>query len=58
MNYDYDNRHLGALEKKLQLIAEGHELDLTPEEALIYGIDYAEEYPEDTDEEKEADDVH
>lgn len=55
MNYNYHNRHLGALERKLQLIAEGQELELTPEEALIYGIDYADESPEDTDEGKEAD---
>ena len=53
MNYNYDNRHLGALEKKLQLIAEGQELDLTPEEALIYGVDYVDEYMEDTGERKE-----
>lgn len=53
MNYNYDNRHLGSLEKKLQLIAEGQELDLTPEEALIYGVDYADEFPEDTGERKE-----
>jgi hypothetical protein len=55
MNYDNRNRHLGALERKLQLIAEGQELDLTPEEALIYGVDYADEFPEDTDDRKEAD---
>ncbi len=56
MNYDYHNRHLGLLERKLQLIAEGQELELTPEEALIYGIDYADEFPEDADERKETDD--
>jgi hypothetical protein len=55
MNYDYHNRHLGSLEKKLQLIADGQELELTPEEALIYGVDYADELTEDTDERKEAD---
>ncbi len=32
------------------------ELELTPEEALIYGIDYADEFPEDADERKETDD--
>lgn len=53
MSYDYHNRHLGALEKKLQLIAEGQELELTPEEALIYGVDYIDESTEDMDEEKE-----
>lgn len=53
MSYDYHNRHLGALEKKLQLIAEGQALELTPEEALIYGVDYIDEFTEETDEEKE-----
>ena len=56
MNYDYNNRHLGSLERKLQLIAEGQELELTPEEALIYGVDYADEFPSDSDERKEAED--
>ena len=55
MNYNYDNRHLGSLEKKLQLIADGQELELTPEEALIYGVDNADELLEDADERKEAD---
>jgi hypothetical protein len=55
MNYDYHNQHLGALEKKLQLIADGQEMELTPEEALIYGVDYADELTEDTGERKEAD---
>ncbi|WP_184547247.1 hypothetical protein [Mucilaginibacter sp. FT3.2] len=56
MNYDYHNRHLGSLERKLQLIAEGQELELTPEEALIYGVDYADDFPNDSDERKEAED--
>lgn len=56
MNYDYHNRHLGSLERKLQLIAEGQELELTPEEALIYGVDYADEFLNDSDERKEAED--
>lgn len=55
MYYDHNNRHLESLEKKLQLIADGQELELTPEEALIYGVDYADELTEDTDERKEAD---
>jgi hypothetical protein len=55
MNYDYHNRHLGSLERKLQLIADGQELELTPEEALIYGVDYADEFPDDEAERKEAD---
>lgn len=40
----YDNR---SLERKLQLLAEGEEMELTPEEAAIYGADYADEFPED-----------
>lgn len=55
MNYDYHNRHLGSLERKLQLIADGQELELTPEEALIYGVDYADDLTEVTDDGKEAD---
>ena len=58
MIYDYQNRHLGSLEKKLQLIADGQELELTPEEALIYGVDYADEFPGDADERKEAEYGH
>ncbi|MFB0496063.1 hypothetical protein ABID99_002300 [Mucilaginibacter sp. OAE612] len=54
MNYDYHNRHIGLLERKLQLIAERQELELTPEEALIYGVDYADEFPGDPDERREA----
>jgi len=55
MYYDYNNKHLGSLEKKLQLIADGQELELTPEEALIYGVDYADELTEDANEREEAD---
>jgi hypothetical protein len=55
MIYDYQNRHLGSLERKLQLIADGQELELTPEEALIYGVDNADEFPDNPDERKEAD---
>jgi hypothetical protein len=54
MIYEYQNRHLGSLERKLQLIAEGQELELTPEEAFIYGVDYADVFPGDPDERKEA----
>jgi|GEM_PF-356536 len=55
MNYDYHNRHLDSLERKLQLIADGQELELTPEEVLIYGVDYTDEFTEDMDERKEGD---
>lgn len=40
----YYNR---SLERKLQLLAEGDQMELTPEEAAIYGADYADEFPED-----------
>ncbi|RZK39218.1 MAG: hypothetical protein EOO90_19540 [Pedobacter sp.] len=36
-----------SLERKLQLLAEGDQMELTPEEATIYGADYADEFPED-----------
>jgi hypothetical protein len=55
MIYEYQNRHLGSLERKLQLIADGQELELTPEEALIYGVDHTDEFPDDWDERKEDD---
>ncbi|WP_158826932.1 hypothetical protein [Mucilaginibacter lacusdianchii] len=47
---------LRTLQEKLQLIAEGEELELTPAEALIYGVDYADEWSPDFSENKEADD--
>jgi len=56
MNDNYNYRHLGSLERKLQLISDGLELELSPEEALIYGIDYADEYPESDTTGKEEDD--
>jgi len=40
----YYNR---SLERKLQLLAEGDQMELTPEEAAIYGADYADEFPKD-----------
>jgi len=56
MNYHFNNPSLGALEKKLQMMSEGQELELTPEEAMIYGADYADEYPQEETDGKEADD--
>jgi len=35
-----------SLEGKLRLLAEGEEIGLTPEEAAIYGVDYADIFPE------------
>ena len=39
-----DNYYLSSLEAKLQLVAEGEMLELTPEEAVIYGVDVADIY--------------
>ena len=38
------NKHLAALESKLQLLAQGHAIGLTPEEAAIYGVEEADTY--------------
>jgi hypothetical protein len=42
---NYNSR--SSLEKKLRLIADGESLGLTPEEALIYGVEDADWHPED-----------
>lgn len=34
------------------MLSEGEQIGLTPEEAAIYGVDYAQEWPEDEDIEK------
>lgn len=36
-----------ALERKLQLLADGEDMELTPEEAAVYGADYADEWEDD-----------
>ncbi|WCT13746.1 hypothetical protein [Mucilaginibacter jinjuensis] len=38
------NKHLAALENKLQLLAQGQVIGLTPEEAAIYGVEDADIY--------------
>jgi len=45
------NNDQRSLERKLQLLAEGEEFGLTPEEAAIYGVEYADEFPEELQEE-------
>lgn len=40
-------RYLKTLEDKLHLLAEGEDIGLTPEEATVYGADYADNLPED-----------
>ncbi|MEJ2881067.1 hypothetical protein [Pedobacter sp. GR22-6] len=49
MNNPYDAgdwQYYRSLERKMQLLAEGEEMELTPEEAATYGVDYADEFPE------------
>ena len=38
------NKYLVSLESKLQLLAQGHDIGLTPEEAAIYGVEDADVY--------------
>jgi hypothetical protein len=38
------DRHLISLESKLQLLAQGQAVGLTPEEAAIYGVEDADVY--------------
>lgn len=39
-----NNKHIAALERKLQLLAHGRAIGLTPEEAAIYGVEDADIY--------------
>lgn len=39
--------HLRSLQQKLSVLASGEDIGLTPEEAAIYGVDYADELPAD-----------
>lgn len=45
-----------SLNDKLNTLAAGQAIGLTPEEAAIYGVDYADELPEDEDLEEEVED--
>jgi hypothetical protein len=38
------NKHLLSLENKLQSLAQGQDIGLTPEEAAIYGVENADTY--------------
>ncbi len=38
-----------SLEDKLNMLAAGQVIGLTPAEAAVYGVDYADELPEDED---------
>lgn len=41
------NYHFISLQQKLSILASGEDIGLTPQEAAIYGVDYADEWPED-----------
>lgn len=38
------NKSYETLNQKLKLLSDGEEIGLTPEEASVYGIDYADEF--------------
>lgn len=46
MDYKPIRQPLRTLIEKLQLVANGYEQELTPEEALIYAVDYADQFPD------------
>ncbi|MEC3879111.1 MULTISPECIES: hypothetical protein [Parapedobacter] len=39
--------HLRSLQQKLSILASGEDIGITPQEAAIYGVEYADEWPED-----------
>lgn len=39
--------HLRTLQQKLSVLASGEDIGLTPTEAAIYGVEYADECPDD-----------
>lgn len=45
--------HLKSLEEKLNILASGEEIGLTPEEAAVYGIEYVDTWPEEESEEED-----
>ncbi|MGF7028684.1 MULTISPECIES: hypothetical protein [Sphingobacterium] len=51
------NKSFESLNEKLRILKEGEEIGLTPEEAVIYGISYGDEFPfdEENNEEGEED---
>ena len=38
--------HLRSLQQKLSILANGEDIGLTPQEAAIYGVEYADEWPD------------
>jgi len=43
--------HLRSLQQKLSILASGEDIGLTPQEAAIYGVEYADEWPDDESQE-------
>jgi len=39
------NKSFESLNEKLRILKEGEDIGLTPEEAVIYGISYGDEFP-------------
>ncbi|WP_313157076.1 hypothetical protein [Sphingobacterium multivorum] len=48
------NKSFESLNEKLRILKEGEEIGLTPEEAVIYGISYSDEFPFDEENSKEG----
>lgn len=47
--------HLRLLGQKLSVLASGEDIGLTPQEAAVYGVEYADEWPEDESPEVDED---
>lgn len=47
--------HLRSLQQKLSILASGEDISLTPQEAAIYSVEYADEWPEDESPEVDED---
>lgn len=50
------NNSFESLNRKLRLLAEGEEIGLTPEEAIIYGVSYGDEFPFEDENREEGED--
>lgn len=49
-------KHSRSLEDKLNTLADGQAIGLTATEAAVYGVDYADELPEDDESDEEVED--
>ncbi len=47
--------HLRSLQQKLSVLASGEDIGLTPSEAAIYGVEYADEWPNEESSEVDED---